>query len=46
LAGNRPDTDIHTVAQQCMTTVTVMTWSDEAHFKAVGRLQQDALTRD
>ena len=32
LAGNRPDTDIATVAQQCMITVVLMTWSDEDRF--------------
>lgn len=32
LAGNRPDTDIATVAQQCMTTVALMTLSDEDRF--------------
>lgn len=45
LAGNRPDTDIYTVTKQCMTKVTLMTWSDETHFKADRKVAQDALTQ-
>ena len=43
MAEKSPDTDICTVAQQCMTTVVLMTSSDEARFWLVGDAERAVL---
>jgi hypothetical protein len=45
MAGNRPDTDIATVAQRCMTTAVLMTWSNEDRFWPRGKANDAVLAQ-